>query len=114
MSLRDKALRHLMPLGGYATDEKGKIIVGEDGKKHGYKVPTKKQLTDAEAAVKAAFKTEEYKEKRIAEYPDVGDQLDAIWKEINRQRLSGVNIVSDADSVLGKILAVKKKYPKPV
>jgi len=51
-------------------------------------------------------------EKRVSEYPSIGDQLDAIWKELNRQRLGGANLVADADSMLGKILAVKKKYPK--
>ena len=50
---------------------------------------------------------------REKSYPSIGDQLDAIWKELNNKRLAGENLVSDADDMLGQILAVKKKYPKP-
>lgn len=53
-----------------------------------------------------------YINQRVAEYPDVGDQLDAIWKELNARRLKGEDLVQDADDMLGRILAVKHKYPK--
>lgn len=53
-----------------------------------------------------------YAQLRSNEYPALGDQLDAIWKELNARRLNGDNLVSDADEMLGKILAVKNKYPK--
>ncbi len=43
-----------------------------------------------------------YKEKRSAEYPSVGDQLDAIWK-------GG----ADMELMRQTILAVKAKYPNP-
>lgn len=52
-------------------------------------------------------------DNRKAEYPDVGDQLDAIWKQINYDRLEGKALVQEADDVLNAILAVKAKYPKP-
>lgn len=58
-------------------------------------------------------KRNEYKEKRREEYPDYGDQLDAIWKQLNKMRLDGQDLVQDADDILGKILAVKAKHPKP-
>jgi hypothetical protein len=54
-----------------------------------------------------------YKEKRASEYPDIGDQLDAIWKQINQDRLNGKDLVQEADDLLGSILATKAKYPKP-
>lgn len=50
---------------------------------------------------------------RRSDYPTIGDQLDALWKVINQMRLDGLNIPQDADDLLGQILAVKKKYPKP-
>lgn len=55
-----------------------------------------------------------YEQLRAKEYPPIGDQLDAIWKELNYRRLNGETLVQDADDMLGKILAVKQKYPKPV
>lgn len=57
-------------------------------------------------------KAEEYKEQRKKEYPPVGDQLDAIWMELNLRRLNGDTLHQQADDILGQILAVKNKYPK--
>lgn len=61
-------------------------------------------LVEAERAVlKAAAEAAAYRAKRAAEYPSVGDQLDALWK-------GG----PDAAAMKSKIDAVKGKYPKPV
>lgn len=43
-----------------------------------------------------------YTNLRRAEYPPIGDQLDALWK-------GG----EDAEEMLAKVQAVKMKYPKP-
>ena len=43
-----------------------------------------------------------YKLDRSAEYPPIGDQLDALWK--------GGTAATD---MLAKVQAVKAKYPKP-
>lgn len=49
------------------------------------------------------FKVEQdYAQRRKEDYPDIRDQLDAIWK-------GG----PDAESMRQKILAVKDQYPKP-
>jgi len=53
------------------------------------------------AAVEAYVAAQEYKTKRAAEYPPIGDQLDALWK-------GG----QDAADMLAKVQAVKEKYPK--
>jgi len=53
------------------------------------------------AAVEAYAKTQEYIFKRKAEYPNIGDQLDALWK-------GG----AEAEAMLAKVQAVKQKYPK--
>lgn len=55
----------------------------------------------------------EYARLRKAEYPDIGDQLDALWKHLNYRRMEGENLVQDADDILNRILAVKNKYQKP-
>ena len=44
-----------------------------------------------------------YKSKRAAEYPPIGDQLDALWKGGDA-----------ATEMLAKVQAVKTKYPKGV
>lgn len=53
-----------------------------------------------------------YKDKRKAEYPAMGDQLDAIWKQLNQDRFEGKAMIQDVDDQLGVINAVKNKYPK--
>ena len=50
----------------------------------------------------ASFDALTYAQKRAAEYPPVGDQLDALWK-------GGVA----AEEMLAIVMAVKAKYPKP-
>ena len=52
-------------------------------------------------AVQAYIDANAYKEKRLAEYPPIGDQLDALWK--------GGDF---AVEMLAKVQAVKVKYPK--
>jgi len=85
-----------------------------------YNLTTKKTVqrdyTEKERADFARIKAEHkptYQELRREEYPAIGDQLDAIWKELNYRRMNGDNLTADADLMLGKILSVKAKYPKP-
>lgn len=51
-----------------------------------------------------------YREMRRIDYPGIGDQLDAIWKTIDRL---GVPLSQEADLLLQQIRAVKDLYPKP-
>jgi inosine-uridine nucleoside N-ribohydrolase len=55
------------------------------------------------AAVNAWVDPEAYKYARAAEYPPIGDQLDALWKGGEA-----------AAEMLAKVQAVKAKYPKGV
>ena len=55
------------------------------------------------AAVNAWQDPNAYKALRAAEYPSIGDQLDALWK-------GG----AEAEAMLAKVQAVKQKYPKGV
>ena len=54
-----------------------------------------------------------YRAKRRAAYPPAAEQLDVLWKQFDHMRLTGTNLIQDADDLLGKILAVKRKYRKP-
>lgn len=54
----------------------------------------------------------DYRQKRRAEYQDVGDTLDAILKQLNHDRLNGRELIQEADDVLNHWLAVKAKHPK--
>lgn len=54
------------------------------------------------ARVEAAYNSQEYARNRAAEYPPIGDQLDALWKGGEA-----------AAEMLAKVQAVKAKYPKP-
>jgi hypothetical protein len=47
-------------------------------------------------------KAEQYKELRSAEYPSIGDQLDALWKGGQA-----------AEEMLAIVQSIKNKYPKP-
>lgn len=53
------------------------------------------------AAVEAHAASKEYITKRAAEYPSIGDQLDALWKGGDA-----------AAEMLAQVQAVKNKYPK--
>jgi hypothetical protein len=53
------------------------------------------------AAVNAWVDPNAYKYQRATEYPDIGDQLDALWKGGDA-----------AAEMLAKVQAVKAKYPK--
>jgi hypothetical protein len=54
------------------------------------------------ALVDAWVDPDTYKYSRVAEYPSIGDQLDALWKGGDA-----------AAEMLAKVQAVKTKYPKP-
>ena len=60
------------------------------------------QVAIDEALVNAWVDPDTYKYNRVAEYPSIGDQLDALWKGGEA-----------ATEMLAKVQAVKTKYPKP-
>ena len=65
------------------------------------------QPTDAEiqaeiTRLQAEYDAKAYARSRAAEYPAIGDQLDALWK-------GG----AAAEEMLAAVMAVKSKYPKP-
>lgn len=52
--------------------------------------------------------TESYSDKRAAEYPNIGDQLDALWKFVQTLDVEKTQV----QPILDEIQAVKLKYPK--
>ena len=56
-----------------------------------------------QSLVNLEFAKTAYIAKRVAEYPSIGDQLDALWKGGDA-----------AAEMLAKVQAVKVKYPKGV
>ena len=55
-----------------------------------------------EAELKAEYEAQAYARSRAAEYPAIGDQLDALWKGGEA-----------AQAMLEQVQAVKAKYRKP-
>lgn len=70
---------------------RGDIAYGADGNEVSYD----------KAAVEAYVQAHSYIAKRQAEYPPIGDQLDALWKGGDA-----------AAEMLAKVQAVKSKFPK--
>ena len=76
--------------------------------------PSVQEAIDAGAEVAPYVEPEvTYADKRRQEYPAIGDQLDAIIKELNYRRMNGEDLISEMDSIVNDCLAVKAKYPKP-
>ena len=65
------------------------------------------QPTDAEiqaeiTRLEAEYEAQAYARSRAAEYPAIGDQLDALWKGGEA-----------AQAMLEQVMAVKTRHPKP-
>ena len=69
--------------------------------------PSGKYQKDAEGNVTPYEIVANYTDSRRAEYPSVGDQLDAIWKI-----LMDMDPTVEQDVVCEKIKVVKEKWPK--
>lgn len=67
----------------------------------GKEIPSQEQIDAKIEELKAEWKAEEWKRKRQSNYPDIGDQLDALYH-------AGLFPKEMAD----KLKAVKEKYPK--
>ena len=63
--------------------------------------PTQLELNALWETTQNSITAKTYITKRLAEYPTIGDQLDALWKGGDAQT-----------EMLAKVMAVKTKYPK--
>jgi hypothetical protein len=64
--------------------------------------PTEQELAEESERIEVELARNIYQRRRKAEYPSIGDQLDALWK-------GGTAL----EEMAGKIQQVKEKYPKP-
>jgi hypothetical protein len=65
------------------------------------KKPTKKQVVSELKRLTDEYNAHEYRRKRAAEYPPIGDQLDDLLKQ-----------GAFSDEMRAKLLAVKERFPK--
>ncbi len=63
-------------------------------------------VSDASAEELERQRLVDIRARRQAEYPSIGDQLDALWKHI------GSSTNTEAQAIIDKINAVKAKYPE--
>jgi uncharacterized small protein (DUF1192 family) len=64
--------------------------------------PTEAEIQAEITRLQAEYDAKAYARSRAAEYPAIGDQLDALWKGGEA-----------AQAMLEQVQAVKAKYPKP-
>ncbi|KKL10218.1 hypothetical protein LCGC14_2558060 [marine sediment metagenome] len=57
-------------------------------------------------------KKDSYRELRLKVYPQVGDQLDSIFKIVKLLKRQEVDVGADGQEWLDQLQAVKDKYPK--
>ena len=93
-------LLHIRP-GAKWTQKDGKIIQWSEDNKQSQ--PTEKEIEEGKKDLEHQWKVSEYKRLRKEEYPEIGDQLDALYH-------AGLFPKEMAD----KLKAVKEKNPKPV
>lgn len=75
---------------------------------------TAEEIAEHDAANQAAIARKEktkYRRQRAAEYPPIGDQLDALMKWLATE--GEFNIPDELKSIAMTCMSVKAKYPKP-
>ena len=96
----DKAIKRLCPLAEFVIENNDyttvRWIVEPDS------IPTLEDIQAEVAIITAEEHNTQYRHQRRAEYPSIGDQLDALWK--------GGDALAEMQA---KIQTVKNKYPKP-
>ncbi len=74
---------------------------------------SKSDILAKQTELQTEYDAQEYARNRKPEYPDIGDQLDALLKHLNYRRTQGDELVQDLDDIIASWLSVKSKYPKP-
>lgn len=75
-----------------------------------WKIENGAVVIDADKAI--LIDNEIVRRKRAEEYPEIGDQLDAIWKQLKVMSDGGQPLEAEAQIILDKILFVKNKHKK--
>jgi len=100
--ITEKALRQL----GFKSRVDFKLYDDGDGVQMEW-LSNEPQPSDAEIAVgQAAWDSQEYARKRLAEYPSIDELTVALWEGVVEERMAAVTRLE------GERQAVKAKYPK--
>jgi hypothetical protein len=91
----------------------GKNTVIESWNVAGLNQPTLEELAPYMAQAEAEYNASVYKLERKNAYPDIGEQLDAIWKGFAAFAASGTVLDADTSGMLETVNAVKSMFPKP-
>ena len=75
--------------------------------------PTQAEIDAEVARLQAEQDATQYRRNRATEYPEIGDQLDAILKHLNYRRTQGDELIQQLDDIIGDWLSVKSSHPKP-
>lgn len=67
---------------------------------------------ESEDAGKEPNRNNRCREARFDHYPNIFDQLDAIWKQLESLRADGIKLHPAAEEMLGRIAGVKADFPK--
>ncbi len=98
------ALRSLSCEVACHVDNEGNITRAVvDGHDNAGVLPTKVEIQAEMVRLQAEYDAQAYARSRKSEYPDIGDQLDALWK-------GG----EEADAMKIIVNQVKAKYPKEI
>ena len=82
------------------VEQHTKRVAEDKAKREAYEASDEKAVND-------------FRYARAIAYPNIGDQLDAIWKQLKQEKSAGKTLAKDADEILNDILAVKAKIKKP-
>ena len=74
--------------------------------------PTQSEIDVEIERLQSEYDAQAYARKRKPEYPDIGDQLDALLKHLNYRRTQGDELVQELDDIIAAWLNVKQRYPK--
>lgn len=61
--------------------------------------------------LKIHHQANDFVDRRRREYPEIGEQLDAIFKLVYSLQLQGQKFPPDVEQWVAQCLAVKEKYP---
>ena len=101
---KQDAIRSLAPDLTYTLYPDGTIeLANIDGQENTGIIPSEESITAEMERLQAEYDAQDYARKRVAEYPDYRDYLDAIVKGDDAQK----------QKYIDDCLAVKTKHPKP-
>ncbi len=83
------------------TTKPTKVVNGETVELSDAEIAERESWRQAAAEAQQELAKTQYQRDRAAEYPSIGDQLDALWKGGDA-----------ATAMLAQVQAVKNKYPK--